>query len=73
MELYHQAVKLIACFVTVPKSQPVTYGMIQKEIMQVNQTGLLCHRYGFFSKSGFKGEIPEDIFCRTLDDLYKLQ
>ncbi len=53
------------------KSQPVTYGMIQKEIMQVNQTGLLCHRYGFFSKSGFKGEIPKDIFCRTLDDLYK--
>ena len=53
------------------KSQPVTYGMIQKEILQVNKTGLSCHRYGFFSKSGFKGEIPEEIVCFTLDDLFR--
>lgn len=53
------------------KSHPVTAGMIQKEILQVSQCGLLCHRYGFFSRSGFKGEIPDHIICYTLEDLYK--
>lgn len=55
------------------KTQPVTYGMIQKEVAQVNQTGLSCHRYGFFSKSGFKGDIPKEIVCYTLKELYQAQ
>lgn len=53
------------------KTQPVTYGMIQKEIAQVNQTGLSCHRYGFFSKAGFKGDIPKEIVCYTLEEIYR--
>ena len=52
------------------KNQPVTSGMIQKEIMQVNETSLNSYRYGFFSKSGFAEGVPEDIITYTLDDLY---
>ena len=52
------------------KSMPVSYGMIQKEIKQVNATTLHSYRYGFFSKSGFKDDIPKEIICYTLDDLF---
>jgi AAA+ ATPase superfamily predicted ATPase len=52
------------------KSQPVTSGMIQKEILQVNATTLNCYKYGFFSKSGYKGKIPNDIIRYTIQDLY---
>ena len=36
------------------RSTPVTQRMIDEEIGQVQQTGLACHRYGFFSRSGFE-------------------
>lgn len=36
------------------RSTPVTQRMIDEEIEQVQQTGLACHRYGFFSRSGFE-------------------
>ena len=44
-----------------------------EEIEQVNNTGLLCNKYGFFSKVGYK-EIAEDhkknLILYTLDDLF---
>lgn len=36
------------------RSGPVTQRMIEDEIEQVQRTGLMCHRYGFFSRSGFE-------------------
>ena len=47
---------------------------IWNEIQQVNSTGLVCNKYGFFSKSGYK-EIDEaykkQLILYTLEDLYR--
>ncbi len=48
--------------------------LIWNEIQQVNNTGLVCNKYGFFSKSGYK-EIDEShmkqLILYTLEDLYR--
>ncbi|MDD7013483.1 MAG: ATP-binding protein [Spirochaetales bacterium] len=48
--------------------------LIWNEIQQVNNTGLVCSKYGFFSKSGYK-EIDEkhkkQLILYELKDLYK--
>ena len=48
--------------------------LIWNEIQQVNSTGLVCSKYGFFSKSGYK-EIDtshkKNLILYTLEDLYK--
>lgn len=44
--------------------------LIWNEIQQVNNTGLVCSKYGFFSKSGYK-EIDEAYKKRLI--LYKLE
>ena len=48
--------------------------LIWNEIQQVNSTGLVCSKYGFFSKSGYK-EIDEaykkQLILYELKDLYK--
>lgn len=36
------------------RKAPITQRMIDEEIAQVEATGLKCHRYGFFSRSGFE-------------------
>lgn len=37
--------------------------MVDEEIAQVEATGLKCHRYGFFSRSGFEaGESDRTVF-----------
>ena len=33
---------------------PLDKSLIWQEIQQVNNTGLTCSKYGFFSKSGYK-------------------
>lgn len=47
---------------------------IWNEIHQVNSTGLVCSKYGFFSKSGYK-EINESfkkqLIFYKLEDLYQ--
>ena len=47
--------------------------LIWNEIQQVNNTGLVCSKYGFFSKSGYK-EIDEaymkQLILYKLEDLY---
>ena len=49
---------------------------IWNEIQQVNSTGLVCSKYGFFSKSGYK-EIDESfkkqLILYKLEDLYQEQ
>ncbi len=48
--------------------------LMWNEIQQVNNTGLVCNKYGFFSKSGHK-EIDEfclqQLILYTLEDIYK--
>ena len=48
--------------------------LIWNEIQQVNNTGLVCSKYGFFSKSGYK-DIDENyknqLILYELEDLYK--
>ncbi len=48
--------------------------LIWKEIEQVNETGLYCPKYGFFSKSGYK-EIDDlhkaQLILYTIGDLYQ--
>lgn len=48
--------------------------LIWNEIQQVNSTGLVCSKYGFFSKSGYK-EIDEShkqqLILYKLEDLYQ--
>ena len=48
--------------------------LILDEIQQVKNTGLLCGKYGFFSKSGYK-EIDEaykkQLILYELEDLYR--
>lgn len=50
--------------------------LIWNEIQQVNSTGLICSKYGFFSKSGYK-EIDEShkkkLILYRLEDLYRLK
>ncbi len=44
------------------------------EIQQVNNTGLVCRRYGFFSKSGYKkieDSYKKQLILYDLDDLYR--
>jgi len=53
------------------REAPVSNAMVEKEIQQVNMTGLYCYRYGFFSKSGYDEDISRsDVVKYTLDDLY---
>ena len=45
------------------KDEKLDKNLIYTEIKQVNDTGLVCKKYGFFSKSGYK----------EIDDKYKTQ
>ncbi len=53
------------------RKEPVTESMIREEIMQVNQTGFSCYKYGFISKSGFECDEADDRILIELDDIYK--
>ena len=53
------------------RKDPVTENTVQNEIRQVEQTGLECYRYGFFSKSGFTCKEGERRILIELKDLYK--
>ena len=52
------------------QKEPVTSQMIEDEIRQVNDTGLNCYKYGFFSRSGFNADIDERLIFITLENLY---
>ena len=53
------------------KDSLMTKGQILKEIEQVNNTGLDCFKYGFFSKSGFKDIDLDNVILYILSDLYR--
>ena len=44
--------------------------MIEKEIKQVNSTGLNCYKYVFISRSGFKATKREDVSFIELKDFF---
>lgn len=53
------------------RSTPVTQRMIDEEIEQVNRTGLVCHRYGFFSRSGFDAQPDNRTVLIGLEEMYE--
>lgn len=52
-------------------STPITQRMIEDEVEQVQRTGLMCHRYGFFSRSGFEAQGDERTVLIGLEELYR--
>ena len=44
--------------------------MVDEEIAQVEATGLKCHRYGFFSRSGFSAAGRKDTVLIDLPQMY---
>lgn len=56
------------------RNEKLDKNLIWNEIQQVNSTGLVCNKYGFFSKSGYN-EIDEtykkQLILYKLEDLYK--
>ena len=53
------------------RKDPVTESMIKNEIRQVEQTGLECYKYGFFSRSGFLCEPDKNQIFIELKELYQ--
>lgn len=53
------------------RTTPITQRMIEDEIEQVQRTGLTCHRYGFFSRSGFEAQADERTALIGLEKLYR--
>lgn len=53
------------------RTTPITQRMIEDEIEQVQRTGLTCHRYGFFSRSGFEAQADESTALIGLEELYR--
>ena len=52
------------------RREPLSEAMIREEIRQVRQAGLNCRQYGFFSRSGFDLQPPENTVFYRLEDLY---
>lgn len=55
------------------RGTPVTQEMIDEEIEQVRSTGLDCYAYGFFSRSGFDGDVDPSKQLRlfSIEELYR--
>lgn len=53
------------------RKDPVTESIVQNEIRQVEQTGLRCYKYGFFSRGGFTCEKEENRILIELSELYR--
>ena len=51
--------------------EPVTEVTMKQEIQQVNETGLACYKYGFFSRSGFADTEMENVIQIKLEQLYE--
>ncbi|MBR1391000.1 MAG: ATP-binding protein [Lachnospiraceae bacterium] len=52
------------------RSEPLGHRMVEKEIKQVQQTGMNCYRYGFLSRSGFSIEPRKDLILIGLEEIY---
>lgn len=53
------------------KNKKVSKQVVKEEIKQVEETGLQCYRYGFFSKYGFDEDVDRNIIKINLSDLYR--
>lgn len=53
------------------RTTPITQRMIEDEIVQAQRAGLTCHRYGFFSRSGFEAQADERTALIGLEELYR--
>ena len=55
------------------RDTPVTQEMIDEEIEQIRSTGLDCYAYGFFSRSGFDGDVDPSKQLRlfSIEELYR--
>lgn len=53
------------------RKKPVTQQMIQEEIEQVQRSNMLCYKYGFFSRSGFKNIKLKGVELIGLEELYR--
>lgn len=53
------------------RKSPITQKMVDKEIAQVEATGLTCHRYGFFSRSGFEADKSERTIFIDLSQMFE--
>lgn len=45
--------------------------MVDKEIAQVEATGLTCHRNGFFSRSGFEADKSDRTIFIDLSQMFE--
>lgn len=53
------------------RKEPVNESMIKEEILQVDQTGISCYKYGFISRSGFFCDESDDRILISLGELYR--
>lgn len=56
------------------REEKLDKNLIWDEIQQVNNTGLICSKYGFFSKAGYKKideKYKDKLILYTIGDLYK--
>ena len=53
------------------RKSPITQKMVDKEIAQVEATGLTCHRYGFFSRSGFEADKSDRTIFIDLSQMFE--
>lgn len=54
------------------KNKPITDEIIDKEIKQVEATGLNCYKYVFISKSGFECRNRNGVELIELKELYQI-
>lgn len=55
------------------RREPVSEDMIRTEISQVQATGFLCYKYGFFSRSGFAVRPEKNLILITLGEMYQIE
>ena len=53
------------------RQSPLTDAVIEEEIRQVQQTGLACYQYGFFSRSGYQVTPRPDVVLFRLENLFE--
>lgn len=53
------------------KKTPVTDEIIEKEISQVEATGLNCYKYAFISRSGFDCQHRDNVELIALDEMFE--
>lgn len=53
------------------RKEPVSAEMIHTEILQVEETGLSCYQYGFFSRAGFSAKQEKNLRLITLEEMYR--